>query len=81
MLSKNVTKLLAVIVVILSSGCDLLQVKNPPLPLPAPLDLPKISRDSLQCLDDETFTKLTVRDSILLVNDKVLRAIILSTHK
>jgi len=68
--------------IILSSlvGCSSISVKPTKLPVPPPIDLPKITAAELQCVSDATITKLVARDKLLQTRIHTLEEIIKSTH-
>jgi len=51
-----------------------------PLPLPDRPTVPTVSADDLQCLSDEAYEALAVRDQIRVEHIRRLEAVILSTH-
>lgn len=80
------SKLLMVIVATLiatgSTGCTSQRVQYQILPLPLPERplLPAISADELQCLSDETYSKLAERNRLRRQYAEQLETIITSTH-
>lgn len=52
-----------------------------PLPVPDRPSLPTINADSLQCLTDEAYEVLVVRDTMLQEHVKRLESIIQTTHE
>lgn len=52
-----------------------------PLPVPDRPNLPTLNADGLQCLTDEAYEALVVRDTMLQEHVKRLEAIILTTNE
>ncbi len=73
-------KLILLGVIILSSACvsDPVAVK---LPLPPPIELPRIPADELQCLSNDAYAALVRRDKLRAERISTLESIIRSTWK
>ena len=75
-------RLLILLVAIISSSCA---TTAPPvaaeLPLPPPVELPRIRAESLMCLTDATYAALVRRDRLQAERIRTLESIIRSTRK
>lgn len=59
-------------------GCTTVQAVK--LPIPPPLNLPKIQKSELSCLSNGTVGKLVKRDKLLKARIRTLKGILGSTH-
>jgi len=71
-------KLLTIFLAITLASCQTIPV-TVELPLPPELTLPKNDPSQLQCLSDEAYEKLTIRDKLQTERRMTLRSIIEST--
>lgn len=79
---RHVKKLALVTVIIFLAGCATTEpvFVQEPLPLPDRPNLPTVQGDMMQCLSDEAYEALAVRDTMLQEHVRRLEAIIETTH-
>ena len=77
---RHALKLIAAIALTLSlSSCGIIP-SQARLPIPEPETYPTIKAEKLECLDDETFKALAIRDTMKSSRIETLEAIIRKTH-
>lgn len=74
---------LAAGITLLVAGCTTTKTDYtaPPLPLPDRPSLPLVPAETLECLTDEDYEALAVRDAALQQHIRRLEAIIRTTHR
>ena len=82
-LKKHVIRLALVAGIIFLAGCATTEpvFVQEPLPVPDRPNLPALNADHLQCLSDEAYEALVVRDTMLQEHVKRLEAIIRTTYE
>jgi len=82
-LKNHVIRLALVAGIIFLAGCATTEpvFVQEPLPVPDRPNLPALNADHLQCLSDEAYEALVVRDTMLQEHVKRLEAIIRTTHE
>ena len=80
---KHAARLALVIGIIFLAGCATTEpvFVQEPLPVPDRPNLPTLNADMLQCLSDDAYEALVVRDTMLQEHVRRLEAIIQTTHE
>lgn len=63
------------------AGCSSVTVKTDPIPLPVSPELPAITAQELECLSQDTFEAMVLREQTLRSYITTLQELILTTHE